>query len=301
MKKQIFKGSVIASVVIGSLTVVSCGGEEDKKKNDANTVEQNDNDTTQGNEVSGFELPGIPTPNDLFDLVKTIGIEKKPGITNDVSKVSQYSDTKSKALNFGVYSADLGYIACFEAGPDFLDYFNVIKTLGDELGISAAFDPSLIQRIENNEGNLDSLFAVSEDTYFESYAFLEENGKGKELSLIIAGGWIESMHIIYELAGDYEDGAPLNFNIADQQIVLESILEFMTRYQDEELAEIQEKFADILMAYTENMTFNESDTEVKEVDGKTVLGGAGPEFIMNETAYNEIRTKVQELRNYITK
>ncbi len=299
MKKRIFKGSVVASMVLGSLVVVSCGGEEDKKKNDANTVEQNTVDTVQ-NDVSGFELPGIPTPNDLFDLVKAIGVEKKPGITNDVAKVSDYNDSKSKALNFGVYSADLGYIACFEAGPDFLDYFNVIKTLGDDLGISAAFDPSLIKRIEENEGNLDSLFAVSEDTYFESYAFLEENGKGKELALIIAGGWVESMHIIFELGGDYKDGAAINESIAGQQVVLESIIEFMARYQDDDMMEILEKFSNVLMTYTENMTFEESDTQVKSEGNKVVLGGSA-EFTMNEVAYNEIRKQIQELRNYITK
>lgn len=300
MKKRIFKGSIVTAMIAGSMLVVSCGGEEEAKKNDANTVQQNDGDTNQVDQVSGFELPGIPTPNDLFDLVKAVGVEKKPGITNDVAKVSEYVDSKSKALNFGVYSADLGYIACFEAGPDFLDYFTVIKKLGDDLGISAAFDQSLIDRIENNEGNLDSLFSISEDTYFESYAFLEENGKGKELALIIAGGWVESMHIIYELSGDYKEGNPLNENIAGQQVVLESILEFMSRYQDDEMMEIMEKFSNVLMSYTENMTYEEADTEVKKEGDKVILGG-GPEFTMNEVAYNEIRKQVQELRNYITK
>lgn len=300
MKRGIFNKSIVAAVITGSMLVVSCGGEEEAKKSDANTVQQNDNDTNQVDQVSGFELPGIPTPNDLFDLVKAVGVEKKPGITNDVAKVSEYVDSKSKALNFGVYSADLGYISCFEAGPDFLDYFNVIKTLGDDLGISAAFDQSLIDRIENNEGNLDSLFAISEDTYFESYAFLEENGKGKELALIIAGGWVESMHIIFELAGEYDENSPLNESIAGQQVVLESILEFMSRYQDDEMMEIMEKFSTVLITYTENMTYEESETEVKSEGDKVVLGG-GPEFTMNKVAFDEIKKQIQELRNYITK
>ncbi|MEZ4936925.1 MAG: hypothetical protein R2799_04960 [Crocinitomicaceae bacterium] len=299
MKKRIFKGSIVTAAIAGSMLVVSCGGEE-PKKSDANTVQQTDNDTNQNDQVSGFELPGIPTPNDLFDLVKAVGVEKKPGITNDVNKISEYVDSKSKALNFGVYSADLGYIACFEAGPDFLGYFNVIKKLGDDLGISAAFDQTLIDRIENNEGNLDSLFAISETTYFESYAFLEENGKGKELALIISGGWVESMHIIFELSGDFKEGAPLNESIAGQQVVLESILEFMSRYQDDDMMEIMEKFSNVLMTYTENMTYEESDTEVKKEGDKVILGG-GPEFSMNEIAYNEIRKQIQELRTYITK
>lgn len=300
MKRGIFNKSIVAAVITGSMLVVSCGGEEEAKKSDANTVQQNDNDTNQVDQVSGFELPGIPTPNDLFDLVKAVGVEKKPGITNDVAKVSEYVDSKSKALNFGVYSADLGYISCFEAGPDFLDYFNVIKTLGDDLGISAAFDQSLIDRIENNEGNLDSLFAISEDTYFESYAFLEENGKGKELALIIAGGWVESMHIIFELAGEYDEKSPLNESIAGQQVVLESILEFMSRYQDDDMMEIMEKFSTVLITYTENMTYEESETEVKSEGDKVVLGG-GPEFTMNKVAFDEIKKQIQELRNYITK
>jgi hypothetical protein len=299
MKKRILNKSIVASVIAGSLLVVSCGGEE-KKKNDAAQVQNDQNDQQGSDQVQGFELPGIPTPNDLFDIVKSLGVEQKPGITNDVAKVSEYVDSKSKALNFGVYSADLGYISCFEAGPDFLDYFTVIKTLGDELGISAAFDQSIIERIETNDGNLDSLFAISNDTYFESYAFLEENGKGKELGLIIAGGWVESMYIIFELSGDYKDGAILNTSIADQQIILESILEFMSRYQDEDIQELQEKFSNILMSYTENMTFEEVETDVKSDGNKVVLGG-GAEFSMNEMAYNEIRKQIVELRNYITK
>ncbi|MCB0479082.1 MAG: hypothetical protein KDC84_13015 [Crocinitomicaceae bacterium] len=299
MKKGIFKGSIVTAVVAGSMLVVACGG-EDTKKSDANTVQQNDNDTSNNEQVSGFELPGIPTPNDLFDLVKAVGVQMKPGITNDVAKVSEYVDSKSKALNFGVYSADLGYIACFEAGPDFLGYFKVIQKLGDDLGISAAFDQTLIDRIENNDGNLDSLFSISESTYFESYAFLEENGKGKELALIIAGGWVESMHIIFELSGDYKDGAVLNESIAGQQVVLESILEFMARYQDDDMMEIMDKFSNVLMTYTENMTYVETETEVKKEGDKVILGG-GSEFAMNEMAYNEIRKQIQELRTYITK
>lgn len=300
MKKQILKGSLFASVVAASMLMTSCGGEE-TKKNDASEVKTDEVNENNGDEVQGFELPGIPTPNDLFDIVKSLGVEQKPGITNDVNKVSEYVDSKSKALNFGVYSADLGYISCFEAGPDFLDYFNVIKSLGDELGISAAFDQSIIDKIEQNEGNLDSLFAVSNDTYLEAYAFLEENGKGKELALIIAGGWVESMYIIFELSGDFQEGSVLNASIADQQIILESILEFMSRYQGEDMADLQEKFSNILMSYTENMTYAEAETNVESGnDGKLVLGG-GPEFTMNEVAYNEIKKQVGELRKYITK
>lgn len=299
MKKRILTRSIVATAFAGSLVLTGCGGEE-KKKNEAAEVQVEEEGQDSGQEVQGFELPGIPTPNDLFDIVKSLGVQKKPGITNDVTKLTEYVDSKSKALNFGVYSADLGYISCFEAGPDFLDYFSVIRKLGDDLGIAAAFDQSIIERIENNEGNLDSLFSISNDTYFESYAFLEENGKGKELALIIAGGWIESMYIIFELAGDYSEESILNSSIADQQIILESILEFMSRYDGEDMADIRDKFSNILMSYTENMTYEEAETDVASEGNKLVLGG-GPEFSMNEVAYKEIKQQVVELRNYITK
>jgi len=298
MKKGILRKSLVATLITGSLVVISCGGEE-KKKNDASEVNHGQNDGNEDKGPNGFEMPGIPTPNDLFDIVKSLGVEQKPGITNDVAKVGDYVDSKSKALNFGVYSADLGYISCFEAGPDFLSYFEVIRKLGDDLGISAAFDQSIIERIETNEGNLDSLFSISNDTYFESYAFLEENGKGKELGLIIAGGWIESMYLIFELSGDYREDNILNSSIADQQIILESILEFLSRYPGDDMQDVQERFSNILMSYTENTTFVETETKVENEGDKMILGG-GAEFKMNEVAYVEIRKQVVELRNYIT-
>ena len=48
-------------------------------------------------------------------------------LVNSLENSENYVDVKSKALNFGVYSADVAYLSCFGIGIDFLKYFKKLK------------------------------------------------------------------------------------------------------------------------------------------------------------------------------
>jgi hypothetical protein len=91
-----------------------------------------------------------------------------------------------------------------------------------------------MDRIENNEGDSDSLFAISNETYYDSYLYLEENGKGVELSLIMASGYIESLYIICNLVDEFNAEDPIVEKIGDQKLVLENLMEFISTYADDQ-------------------------------------------------------------------
>lgn len=242
----------------------------------------------------------VPTPNELFEIVKNQNVKLNIDLVNDLSNKDIYVDTKSKAINFGIYSADIGYMSCFEHNLEFIKYSKVIEELGKDLGISDVFDQELMSRIESNEGNSDSLFIISNDTYFDSYQYLEENNKGNELALIISGGFIESLYIITNLVGEYSDDNPVIQRIGGQKIVLENIIDFCTTYMDNEaVSEIMIDLDDLGQVYEANMDFIEENSSITTENDIVTLNGGG-HFAMNEATFNAVKEKTNEIRTKLT-
>lgn len=284
--------------VAAAALITSCAGSSDS---DIQTVDNVDTTAVVVEDTSERIVSySVPTPNELFEIIKLQGGEKQPNLVNALENSEKYVDTKSKSINFGVYSADVAYLSCFGIGVDFLKYFKKIEELGEELGISGAFDEDLMDRIENNEGDSDSLFAISNDSYYKSYSYLEDNEKGVELSLIMAGGYIESLYIISNLVKTYSDDNAIVKKIGDQKVVLENLLDFIFTYSDD--ASVNDVIGDLAGlgdVFEENMTFEESESTVKNEGGTLMLSGGGT-YIMNEKAFNAIKAKAKELRDKYT-
>jgi len=294
--KFLVKGGIL---LFCSAFLLSCASNEidvdvEEPVGDSTAVVQNiDND------LPAIEY-SVPTPNELFEIIKEEGGELKIELINSLDNEEKYIDLKSKALNFGVYSADLGYMSCFDNSIEFLKYTKVVERLGDELGISEVFDEELMERIENNEGDNDSLFVISNDTYYDSYQYLEENEKGTELALIISGGFIESLYIVTNLVDSFSENKGIVDKIGDQKLVLENILDFcMTYMEDPSVSEIMDDLFSLSEVFEKNMEFIEGESEIK-TDGDIVTLSGGGHFKMTEKAFNAIKEKVTEIRTKIT-
>ncbi|WP_070138257.1 hypothetical protein [Crocinitomix algicola] len=291
-RKKIIIGIYCAAAAIAS---VSCSGSSDE--NEIQHIELADTtavDTVV--EIASIDY-SVPTPNELFEIIKLQGGEQKLELVNPIENAENYVDVKSKSINFGVYSADIAYLSCFGIGVDFLKYFKKIEELGEELGIAGAFDEEMMDRIENNEGDSDSLFAISNDTYYDSYLYLEENEKGKELSLIMAGGYIESLYIITNLVEQYADNDPVVKKIGDQKVVLENLIDFIFEYSDDEdVNNIILDLTDLADVFESNMDLKESETNVANDQDGTLLISGGGSYHMTAAAFDAIKAKANELR-----
>lgn len=293
--KNLFNGLLVAAA---AMLMMSCGGGAEDEL--TNVVVP---DSTQ--DVVVPEQPAVeyavPTPNELFEVIKLQGGEQRPGLVNSLDSRPNYVDLKSKSLNFGVYSADLAYMSCFGIGTEFLMYFKAIEEMGEELGISGAFDEELMERIENNEGDSDTLFAISNETYYDSYLYLEENGKGVELCLIMAGGYIESLYIICNLVDKFDEKDPIIEKIGDQKLVLENLLDFILQYSDDQMvSEVMDDLITLSDVFETSMEFEESGTSIDKTETKLVLTGGGS-YKMTKNSLEKIKAKAKELRENIIK
>ncbi len=288
-----------AAVAFTASMMISCGG--DNQEDVTNVVLEDTNQVVTEPEQPAVDY-AVPTPNELFEIIKIQGGEQKVGLVNPLDNRSKYVETKTKAINFGIYSADLAYMSCFGIGTEFLMYFKAIEEIGTELGIEGAFDEELMGRIENNEGDTDSLFAISNETYYDSYLYLEENDKGVELCLIMAGGYIESLYIVCNLVDKYKEGDPIIEKIGDQKLVLENLLDFILQYSDDQsVSEVMDDLISLSEVFETSMEFEESGTSIDKGENNMLMLSGGGSYKMTKTALEKITAKVKELRGNYTK
>jgi hypothetical protein len=286
-----FPLSMSAVFVVSSIALLatSCGDKEPGDVIPDTTTETTDEKPT-------FQV-GVPTPNEFFLVIKDLKANSASVVLADLSKASTLEGAKAQALNFGIFSADLAYISTFDLNNKALDYFKAVKQIGDKLNITGAFDETVFQKVQDNLNSGDSLMMLSNDTYFEAYNYLIENERGNVLAMIVAGGWLESLHIVTSLVGDYRDNDETIQRIADQKLTLENIFEFMSTYSDDpDVMSTMEDLADIDILFSELDVVELESAETTVENGKHMLSG-GSKFVMNKEKYDQLRKLVSELRN----
>ena len=300
MKKNILKWNVIA--LVGLVICFSSCGEEASSEKGKVIEGENVEDTIflDMPELDPDMAYSVPTPNELFAVIKETGVAYDGSVLNSTDNREKYSSKKAQALNFGVYFADLAFASSFEENASILSYFGTIKILSDELGISNALDAAIYEKVEMSLENQDSdsLLFLSNDTYFQAYSYLEENERGSTLALIVLGGWIESLYIMTNL-GEYEAGSNLVARIGEQKLTVGNLMGFMMKYQDDSnVLEVMEELADIEELF---WSFEEVEGDKVETaqEGDVYVLSGGSTIIVSAEQYEKLKELVSELRNEI--
>lgn len=150
--------------------------------------------------VATVEAPesvsSLPSPLRVAAMFKRSGLKYLPGITNGNEKSSNYSTTYVRALNMGVYSADLSYCVLNKQTNESQQLLKTIRDLGTKINLGKVFDQSsLYDRFNKNIENEDSLGTIIAEIQFQTDQQLEENQQNELYGVIFAGAWIESMYI----------------------------------------------------------------------------------------------------------
>ena len=295
--------------MFSSVLLLGACGESEDVTNDVNTDTVTDTTVDSSDvesELQSFDPSleyTVPTPSDLFLALQNIVSEAKFNFLNDPSKVSGYGDKKSRALNFGIYFADLSYASSFDYGPELFKYIKVVDDLSDELNIRSAMDEALKDRIQAHisAGTVDSIVSISANTYYEAYEYLDKNERGGTLRMIVAGGWIEGLYLLTNMVETYDAADPIVEEIANQSLTVESIMGFLNAYaeSDPDVEEVMADLSDIEELFM-GLEYAEGSTESTVNDsGITVLDG-GDRPVISEEQFNELKSMVDELRNSIT-
>lgn len=293
------KTALFAVPLTASMLFTSCGSDHSEGEEVTSDTTKVDSADVSNNGLETAELSfQVPSPGEMLTFIKMVGgkSNKNAAILNSPDNNKNYTDAKSKALNFGIYSCDLSYCSTFEMGPQAVKYFVVVKKLGDEIGVSTAIKPEVAKRLEANIGNPDSLAVITDDLYYGSFEEMQASKQGNTLALVVAGGYIESLYLVCNLV-KYEPNSMGVQRIADQKVTLDNIIDFLKKYESD--AGVAEVITELNGLKAEFAKLKETTAEVKGKDGVKVLGG-GTNIEMTAEQFKAISEKIKAIRNTFT-
>ncbi len=285
-----------------SISLIACSSPKSETKVD----EKSQTDELVAVQDSSSQVDDIfyqvPTPNELFAVLKNSNTPYNKDILNDISNLKNYTSKGVKGLNFGVYAADLAYVSSLGHIEDASKIFETIRTLSKDLEIENALDEVIYKRIQSNleSSNADSLFYLSNDVYYSAYSYLDQNDRGDVLGMIVVGGWIEGLNIILNLE-PYSEGSEIVQRIADQKLTLENLLIFTSKINDEDLNTVISELGAIDEVFNSVSSNDEAENELTTTtseDGVVMFGG-GASLMLSEEQFNKLKNIVQELRSSI--
>lgn len=284
--------------LIGVAALMGSCGEPPKNEGEKAGEPKTDSAKTSLFQV-GDELFSIPSPVQTAMLIKTTGAKYNKEVLNDAKRASGYSTRVQRALNLGIYGADLGYAAMYEQTQEAIGLMNASRKLADELGVSGAFNETLLKRFQSNLGNRDSLLVLVADAFRASDSYLKNNESDDIGSLILAGGWIESLHFANNVAKETSHPEVVR-RIGEQKNTLENLIKLLQRYSNnEEYSDIVEHLVELYSSY-ENVQFSYHFEKPSTMADKklTVIKSTSEVKITNDQI-NAINEKVKTLRNQI--
>lgn len=294
-----FKGMLpkyFVALTLAAGFFVSCNDDTKGDEGKEDLVETND--TVAGVINVGGELFSVPSPVQTAILVQKSGVGYDKAVLSEANKVNTFSTDFGRALNLGIYGADLGYVSLYNQTQDALSYLASIKQLSDKLGISAAFDGPTMNRIKSNITNKDSMMVLVGIAYRASDAYLKNNQRREISSLILAGGWVEGMH--FSLAAyKAKPSNEIRFRIAEQKQGLTSLVRVLGQSTSKEAAELAAMLNDLAKVYEGiemKYTFVEPTTDTTK---KITYINSTTEINVTDQQIATIGDKIREIRNKI--
>lgn len=281
-----------------SFIFVGCGGGDDVETTETNDTEKADSAKTTLLTVNG-EIFSIPSPIQTAILIKQVGANYDKAILNDPKNYSNYSTKFQKALNLGVYGADLGYVTMYEQTQDAIGYLASVRKLADELGVSGAFDLSLVDRFEKNMGNRDTILALVSDAYRASDSYLKNNERDDLGALVLAGGWVESIYFATNVAKVSKNEEVIK-RIGEQKKTVENLIKMLSPYYNnaeftafiDSLIDLAGDFDNIKFIYIYEKPTTDVENKVTTINSRT-------EVSITEDQLKTISDKIAKIRKSI--
>jgi hypothetical protein len=293
--KKILNKNFLAFTIAVSL-FSSCGNKKEESGKD-DIVEIADTVKTSVLNIGG-ELFSVPSPIQTALLIQKSGISYDKSTLHASNRVNTFTTDFSKSLNLGIYGADLGYVSLYNQTQDALGYLASVKQLADKLGISAAFDASTMERIKNNVTNKDSMMVLVGIAYRGSDAYLKNNQRTGISSLILTGGWIESMHFSVT-AYKAKPTDLVRFRIAEQKQALGSLIKILSVSTEAEVTTLTAQLTELAKIY-DGIQFKYNFIEpVTDTTKKITYINSTTDIIVSEEQIALITNKIQEIRNKI--
>jgi hypothetical protein len=174
----------------------------------------------------------LPSPIETAMILENSKVAYSEDYLLPISKEDYYITATKQALNLGIYTADLSYVAIFNQQQKALDYLSACQKLINSLGLTNVIPDSVINLIKNNILDKNELMTIISDQFMNINAYLDDNNRTITTINMIYGGWIEGLYLsIKLLGGNIKSNLDLAQIIYDQRLSLEDLIDLVAVYK----------------------------------------------------------------------
>lgn len=250
----------------------------------------------------------VPPPSEIPFIIQSTGAEFDASLVNDISNVDQYkSEDDKSALNLGVYSTDIGYLSSYDKSQDALTYFNEMKGLADQIGVTSSIDSDIVEEFESSLGSREALGDILDSAIADTRVHLENNNRDRTAALVVTGTFAEGLYIVSSLVEKFpktSKGEGVSANDPSSSIGAFAIpLVNLMLEQEKPMGELNallksldsDATSDKLVVMTSDLVEEYASLNIKE----TMKNNQGMTYL-EEGSLTDLISKIRALREYIT-
>ena len=201
--KKIFAGFILPLLIISFTCLSSCKNKASRQQKKTEKEEVN----VIKDQIESNVYP-LPTSAEVIRMLTDLEVGYEFGICNPVQNSKKYFQSSTRAINLGVFGADLSYATLYNQQQQVFNYLDAIKSLSNELNISKIYNQDLYTKIKQNFDSKDTLVKVLKGSFNDTYAYLNDNDMQPLALLVVGGAWVEGMYLTthvseaaYQVAG----------------------------------------------------------------------------------------------------
>jgi hypothetical protein len=240
-----------------TLFLAACGGAGTQE----GTVPEVDSTATvdQNNQLLrvGGRVFSIPSPVQSALALRDAGSAYQRDAALSLDQGQALTGRTEQALAMGMYGADLAYATVHQDGQRTLATLQAIERISAKLELGNAFDKALLERFKNNMANEDSLLRLSGSAFRAADAYLKTNERDEVSTLVLAGGWLEALHLSLADPKAAKTQAIVD-RVGEQRATLDGLVELLGAASGDArtaqlvagLKDLQVEFKDVSSTYT---------------------------------------------------
>lgn len=295
---SIIKNSLKVGFVLSFIQLASCSGDSGTETGANDSIPVVDSMPKHTSENAFYS---IPSPIQLGQMLQRAGAGYDKKVLNPNDNASKYVSEKSKALNLGVYGADLSYSAVFNQSQEVMSYLTSSKKLAEELGITTSFSTTMMERMEKNSGNRDSLLYIISELFLSSNEALKENDQSQISVLVLAGGFIEGMYVGTQVAKTVKDNKAIYSRIGEFRGSLSNLIMLVSTVNGSDAYDVLEDLKKIKAVYDESAVTEEKPATTVDTTKKVMTIGGKSNYKLSNEQIEKITELVAAIRAKIIK
>jgi hypothetical protein len=259
--KKIFTGFILSLLIISIAflsSCKSCSSEKQEKKSEQDQVKKIES------QIESHVSP-LPTSAQVIQMLTEFEVGYSIGLTNPVENMKKYFESSKRALNLGVFGADLSYATLYNQAQEIMNYLEGIRSLSNELNLGKIYDENLYPKIRDNFDNRDTLVNILQTTFNETYAFLSDNGEQPLALLVVGGAWVEGIYLTTQVSDAAYQVAGISRVLLDQKKSFETYLEITQPYMSEPIVGDFVKSLDQVKKVYEGIGTSLTEENIKDI------------------------------------